>query len=186
MTVRIDIDRQQYARINRILNKIPQQMQFAAYDKALKPAAQVVQKRAEELAPNGEANRARMSATSAKTWSTTKINKKTGQEESTQIPLAKLIQTKTIKGKGKSDPYALVGPKYPDGNKANFIHPMKAQVRQRKYWGRESNRAPSVTPKDNDFLKRAADETRSEQLRAFTRALIPAVRKAMQELARGN
>jgi len=174
MTVKIEIDRQQYARINRILNKIPQQMQFAAYDKALKPAAQVVQKRAAELAPRSTASgsRKKMSKKSQGIWSSR--------------PLATLLKVKVIKGKGKSDPYALAGPDFPDGNKANFIHPMKAQVRQRKYWGRESNRAPSVTPKDNDFLKRAADETRSEQLRAFTRALIPAVRKAMQELASGN
>jgi len=174
MNVKVEINRQQYTRINRILNKIPQQMQFAAYDKALKPAAEVVQKRAEELAPRSTDNgsRKKMSKKSQGIWSSR--------------PLATLLKIKVIKGKGKSDPYALAGPDFPKGNKANFIHPMKAQVRQRKYWGRESNRAPSVTPKDNDFLKRAADETRSEQLRAFTRALIPAVRKAMQELVRGN
>jgi len=108
MTVKIEIDRQQYARINRILNKIPQQMQFAAYDKALKPAAQVVQKRAEELAPRStdSGSRKKMSKKSQDTWPTQ--------------PLASLLKIKVIKGKGKSDPYALAGPDFPKGNKATL------------------------------------------------------------------
>lgn len=176
MSVKVEIDRKQYARINRILNMVPDAVAFKVYDKCLKPAGQVVAQRAEELAPRSSAtgSRKRMSKESQKIWS--------------QTPLAKMIRVKVLRGKrkGGANPYALVGPIYPDGAKANFIHPMKAETRQRKYWGRDPVSAPGVTSKDNDFLKRAADETRPQQVRAFTRALIPEIRKAMKDLTRGN
>lgn len=176
MSVKVEIDRKQYARINRILNMVPDAVAFKVYDKCLKPAGQVVAQRAEELAPRSSAtqSRNRMSKKAQETWSKT--------------PLAKMIRVKVLRGKrkGGANPYALVGPIYPDGAKANFIHPMVGQTRRRKYWGRDPVSAPGVTSKDNDFLKRAADETRPQQVRAFTRALIPEIRKAMKDLTRGN
>ena len=176
MSVKVEVDRKQFARINRILNMVPDAVAFKVYDKCLKPAGEVVKQRAEELAPRSSATngRKKMSNKSKAIWSST--------------PLAKLLGVKVLRGKrkGGSNPYALVGPKYPDGNKGNFVHPMVAQTRKRKYWGRDPVTAPAVTPKDNDFLKRASDETRPQQVRAFTRALIPEIRKAMKDLSRGN
>jgi hypothetical protein len=165
--VRVERD---IARINRVLAQIPQQMQFAAFDKALPAAGRVVAQRAKELAPRSATNekggREKMSAKAKATWSAE--------------PLADMIEVKPLKATKQNDPYVLVGPKFPEGNKANFIHPMKSTKKEQVLWGR---RVGPVN-KDNDFLKRAADETKPAQLRAFLKALIPDVRRRLKSLGR--
>lgn len=165
VSVKRDIER-----INRVLDQLPQQMQFAAHDKALPAAGRVVAERAKENAPrssqNAKGGREKMSAKAKATWS--------------PEPLADMIEVKPIKATKHQDPFVLVGPKFPEGNKANFVHPMKSTTKQQVLWGR---RVGNVS-KDNDFLKRAADETKPQQLRAFLRALIPDVRKRLKSLGK--
>lgn len=157
-----------FARVNRVLNKIPQQMQFAAYDKALPAAGKVVQERASELAPRSANN----PKGGAEKWSA-----KTRADWSS-IPLADLIITKLSKNRSKADPFIMVGPKFNEGNKANFVAPMVESHKEQVNWGeRVGNKS-----KNNDFLKRAADETIPAQLRAFLRALIPDVRRRLKTL----
>jgi hypothetical protein len=156
------------ARINRVLAQVPQQMQFAAHDKALPAAGKVVAQRAKELAPRSSQNpkggRKKMSAKSRTAWSSE--------------PLADMIEVKKVKSRKEFDPYVLVGPKFPEGNKANFVHPMKSTTKEQVNWGQRVGR----TNKDNDFLKRAADETIGQQVRAFLSALIPDVRRRLKTL----
>jgi len=166
--IKVTVDRD-INRINRVLNQIPQQMQFAAFDKALPAAGRVVQKRASELVPrssqNNKGGREKMSAKAKSIWSAQ--------------PIADMIVVKPVKGRKTGvDPYTLVGPKFPEGNKANFVHPMKSNKKQQVNWGTPAGPAN----KDNDFLKRAADETIGQQVRAFLSALIPDVRRRLKTL----
>ena len=165
-------------RINRVLNQLPQQMQFSAYDKALPAAGRVVAQRAKENAPRSSktGTRDKMSSKAKATWS--------------PEPVADMIEVKPVKGRKIGvDPYALVGPKFPEGNKANFVHPMKQNIRKVKLWGNDpTSQSGVVSPsrKDNDFLKRAADETIPQQLTAFLRALIPDVKRRLKRLGDGK
>jgi hypothetical protein len=177
--MKVTVDNQ-FARINRALNLLPQELQFAAYDKALPAAGEVVARRARENAPRSTENvkggREKMSAKAKAEWS--------------PEPLADMIVVRRRKGKSaKMNPYVLVGPKFPEGNKANFVHPMKENVRAVKLWGHDpsdESELPNPARKDNDFLKRAADETIPQQLTAFLRALIPEVRRRLKELGNGK
>lgn len=162
VTVKSSIDK-----VNRVLNKLPQQMQFAAYDRALPAAGRVVAQRAKENAPR-----------SSQTGTRRKMSQKSLAEWSPE-PLADMIEVKSVKGrKTTGDPYVLVGPRFPEGNKANFIHPMKQSVKEQVNWGTPVGKRN----KDNDFLKRAADETLPQQLRAFLSKLIPDVRRRLKTL----
>jgi hypothetical protein len=156
------------ARINQVLNQIPQQMQFSAHDKALPAAGRVVAQRAKELAPRSSQNerggRNKMSAKAKAIWSAE--------------PLADMIEVKAVKARKQFDPFVLVGPKFPEGNKANFVHPMKANNKEQVNWGKRVGNKN----KDNDFLKRASDETVGQQIRAFLSALIPDVRRRLKTL----
>lgn len=158
------------ARVNRVLSQIPQQMQFAAYDKALPAAGDVVAQRAKELAPrstqNPKGGREKMSAKAKAIWSAE--------------PVADMMEVKPVKKRKDVDPYVLVGPSFPEGNKANFIHPMKSDNKEQVNWGARKG----TRNKDNDFLKRAADETRPQQIRAFLSRLIPEVRKRLKSLGK--
>jgi len=156
-------------RINKVMAMIPQQMQFAAYDRALPAAGRVVAQRAKELAPrsaqNPKGGRANMSAKAKAIWSAE--------------PLADMIAIRPVRGKkAAGDPYILVGPRFPEGNKANFVAPMKSSVKEQVNWGTRVGKKN----KDNDFLKRAADETKPQQLRAFLSALIPDIRRRLKTL----
>jgi len=158
--------KQDIARVNRVLNEIPQQMQFAAHDKALPAAGRVVAQRARENVPRSSSTgtRKKMSQKARAAWS--------------PEPLADMIEVKRVKNRKQFDPYVLVGPRFPEGNKANFIHPMVSQTKEQVNWG---NRA-GIARKEQDFLKRAADETKPQQLRAFLQALIPEVRRQLKRL----
>jgi len=165
--IEIRIDKKSSDRLNKLLGTVPDEVAFAVYDKALPAAGRVVQKRAKENAPrsarNAKGGREKMSKKSQAAW--------------TSIPLADLIIVKII-GKGKkagAPPMALVGPKYPEGNKGNFVHPMKQTTKRQVLWGKAT--MVGRQPKDNDFLKRAGDETRPQQISAFTREVIKQLRK---------
>jgi hypothetical protein len=166
--IKVTVD-QDIKRINRVLGQIPQQMQFSAFDKALPAAGRAVAKRAAELAPrssqNSKGGREKMSAKARAIWSAQ--------------PIADMMVVKPVKGrKAGEDPYTLVGPRFPEGNKANFVHPMKSNEKQQVNWGNPAG----PKNKDNDFLKRASDETVGEQVRAFLSALIPDVRRRLKTL----
>lgn len=158
-------------RINRVLSQIPVMAQIAAYDSGLQPAANVVKKRAQELAPSS-----RQSGTRDK-WSA-----KTRASREGVKPLKESIKTKKVKPGRDKTPYAMAGPERPDGNIAHFVSPLKKDTRKVVLWGRQTGR---VDRKDNDFMKRAFDETKQQAARAFTRGVIKAVRAKLKDLGRG-
>lgn len=158
------------ARINRVLNQLPQTMQFAAYDRALPAAGKVVQQRAKELAPKSSQN----PKGGAEKWS------KKSKQDWSSIPLSDLIIIKVLRKSRTYDPTVLIGPKFKEGNKANFVAPMEENIKQHVQWGKRAG----ILRKENDFLKRAADETKPQQVRAFLSALIPDVRKRLKSLGR--
>lgn len=173
----IEIDQRMLERADRVLKSVPQIVAVAAYDKGLKQAGDVVKKRAKMKAPRST------------------NNAKGGREKQSRSfnwdsrPLHQLIRTKVI-GRGvrrgaKVTPMALVGALHPYGNQINFVHPNATTVKGKSgtvtkrqvYWGKHTAVQPKN--KDNDFLKRAFDSTKPQQVRAFTRALIPEIRKQL-------
>lgn len=158
-------------RINRILNQIPVMVQASAYDKGLRPAAKVVQDRARQLAPSSKESGSR------KRWSQKMRASRAGVK-----PLKQSIKTKVVRPGKNKVPYAVVGPERPWGNIAHFISPLKKNTREVVLWG---NRTGMMARKDNDFMKRAFDETKQQAARAFTRGVIAAVRAKLKDLGRG-
>jgi hypothetical protein len=172
----VTVDRRVLRRAEKILAKVPDEVALAAYDRGLREAGNVVAVRARAKAPRGD--RSGQSPVMRSRWS--------------QTPLNKLIKVKVI-GKGfrkgsTRSPAALVGTKYPDGNQIHFVHPNSGgngkgkASKQQIYWGKGGRR----TPKENDFLKEAFDTTRSQQMRAFVRALVPEIRRNLTRAKRGG
>ena len=168
MNVRVLFDEK---RINRILKRFPVEVQIAGYDGGLRPAANIVKSKAEQLAPR-----------SSQTGSSKKWSAKTRASRAGVIPLHRSIKTKLKRPGQKSPPYAVVGPKRPDGNIAHFVSPLVKNTRQIVLWGKRTGR---VARKDDDFMRRAFDTTRAQQKRAFTRGVIVELRKRMKGIDRG-
>lgn len=158
-------------RVNRVLNKIPVMVQAAAYDSGLRPAAKVVEKRAKQLAPSSRESGSRNK------WSASMKASRQNVK-----PLRESISTKVVrKPSGGGNPYAMAGPERPWGNIAHFISPLKKATREIVLWGRKAGRQGR---KDNDFMKRAFDETKQAAARAFTRGVIRGVRAKLKDLVR--
>jgi len=171
--VQVSLDEKALTRAKKILDSLPDEIAVAAYDEGLKAAAKVVQKEAKARAPRGDRSRQLQSMSKSRYWS--------------PVPLNKLIRIKML-GRGlrkgsRQKPAALVGAKSPDGNQINFVHPTDhSSTKIQKYWGKDARTAAPQLRKTKDFLKRAADTTKQQQVRAFTRAIIPAIRKRMTRL----
>ena len=167
--IKVQIDQRALKRAEKILASVDDTVAIAAYDAGLKKAGDVVRKKASAMAPRGD--RSRQTSKMQSRWDSR--------------PLNKLIKTKVI-GRGvrrgsKVPPSALIGAQHPYGNQINFIHPNATTSRGRSgsrtkkqvYWGKGG----VTVRKQNDFLKRAFDTTRDEQVRAFVRGIVPEIRK---------
>lgn len=163
-------------RMERILSRLEDELQFAAYDAAIPAATKIVVAAAAKEAPrsaqNPKGGREKQTAEAKATWGTQ--------------PLYTLISSKKLKGRKNGPPaMGLVGARHEGGrgNVANFVHPMAGLTRQgtntRKHvpWGNKSSATTKM--KENDYLKRAVDTTRSQQRRAFAKALIRETRKRL-------
>lgn len=159
-------------RVNRILRQIPVAIHAAATDAGLRPALNVVKKRMEELAPDSKASGSRDK------WSQSmKASRSRGDKQ-----LKDTIKIKVIKGGKNSVPYGMVGPERPEGNVAHFVAPLEKDTREKVLWG---NRTGTTAPKNDDFTRRAFDDTQKQQQRAFTRGVLKRARKEMAEAVRG-
>jgi hypothetical protein len=69
--------------------------------------------------------------------------------------------------KGQTRAFSIIGPKHPEGNKVWFNFP-KSGSRRHVLWGNDTGR---VYKAKSNFIKRAFDETRSQQLAAMKQAL---------------
>lgn len=162
-----------FKRINRILSKVPAAVHAAATDAGLRPALKVVKKRMQELAPDSRASGSRDK------WSK---SMRESRESGSNKQLKDTIKIKVIRADKHSTPYGLVGPERPEGNVAHFVAPLEKNTREKVLWG---HRTGTTATKENDFNKRAFDETQNQQRRAFTKGVISRVRKELAEVARG-
>ena len=158
-------------RINRILDQVEVEFQRAIYEGGLKDVGKLLKKRVEQQTPRSTATGTR------RKWSN-----KTRASRASVKPLADSIGFKVIKPKDNRTSSVLVGPKRPDGNIANLVSPGKKKTREVVLWGRRTGRQ---VQKDNDFVRRAVDESRSQIGRVFAKGTIRAVRKKLRDLGRG-
>ena len=174
--IKVQIDGRALRRAEKILAKVDDNVAIAAYDKGLKAAGNVVAKRARSTAPRGDRSRQ-----SAKSKHADAFNRRLYQAIA-----VKVVGAGVRNGTWKR-PMALVGVRRPGGNQLNFVHPYAADngggkaTKKQVYWGKGGREVS----KRNDFLKQAFDNTRTEQVRAFTRALIPEIRRNLSRAKRG-
>lgn len=153
--------------INALLNQLPAAMQAAAFEKGLRPAGKVVEKRLKELTPR-----------SSKTGTTKKWSEQTQTKRSGEMPLWKTTATKVWRA--RSGPaIALVGYRWPKGNKAHFIVEGKGKTRKVVLWGKRNKGERQKL----DILKRSLDERRKQSADAFVRGVKKEVDKQVEKLA---
>lgn len=131
-------------------------------DKAIKSAAKIVESRAKTLAPDSRAtgSREKQSKKSKAIW-TGKLNR--------------LVRSKILKYPTAT--WAVVGPRSPEGNMASF---MQEKPRVHVLWGKASSlKRYRIT---RDWISRAYDETRSEQLSAIEASLRQSIDANMKGL----
>lgn len=156
-------------RIERILSRIPVDVQGVAFSAALPKAAAIAKRAAEALAPDSRA--------------TGTHELKSQSHDSKWAPhLKRNIKTKRGKRKPGGFTFMLIGPGRPEGNKINFISPGKSRTKKVKLWGRDPVTIPSTRTKDDDFIDRAMEMSKGSQQSAFTRALKSEVSKKMRQL----
>lgn len=158
--------------LEKYLAKLPFEVQKAANDKALNVAGDLLKSRVMEEVPVSR----RSFKTTRDRWSAAMTAK---YKWSTTISRDLVIRAKRTNKRTK-DPYALVGPRYPEGNIHNFVHPMEKDTRERWYWGKRPANHPKVTSKDNDYIKRAVDENRDQIAREFKKAMVSELRRRLK------
>lgn len=166
--ITVEVNERAFKRIERILLDMPATASRAAHNKGIGEAAKIVQQRAKETAPRGD--RSKQSRKARERWD--------------KRPLRQLIRVKKLKWTTKRNrATALIGGLYPYANQIFFIHPWKKENRKHVMWGRHAG----VYRKENDFLKRALDDTRRQQFSAFRRAFFGELRRQLgKEIKRGG
>ncbi len=131
-------------------------------DKALKAGAQPIVSRARQLAPRGsQEDRDKKSA-----------KQKRGASWNKRLHTTIIMVTRKY---GKNKGLAVIGPKWPDGNKAYFDSSPRG--REVWYWGKK---AGVVRPRKRDWINDAATETRTKTLSAMRREIEKGVQKIMR------
>ena len=154
--------------LNRLLEQLPAAMQAAAYEKGLRPAANVVKARVKELTPR-----------SSQTGSTNKWSQSTKAKRAGELPLWKTVRTKVWR-KGRGPALALVGYQWPKGNKGHFVIQSKNKTRRQKLWG---NEASPASRQKVDVLKRSLIESQDAAANAFVKSVRKEVVKQVELLA---
>lgn len=134
------------AELNRMFDAVPKLEKFGVLDKAIRPAADIVAKRARELAPR---------STQA---SRDKRSKAQQADADWNYPLWKTIKRIVRKYQNRYG-VAVIGPEWPKGNKAYFNTSPKG--RKQVLWGKRTGR---IVPQIRDWIVQAFDETRPQQL----------------------
>lgn len=140
-------------RVIDLLGKLPVLVAAAGgpLDRAVKKAANIVSVRARQLAPDGD-----------KSGTRKKQSKKTKAKWGGK--LKRTIRVKLLKYERSS--WAVVGPKSPEGNMAHF---MQEKPRRLVLWGKAT-----MVQKyriERNWITRAFDETKSQQLSAMEASL---------------
>lgn len=159
---RIDVSVDGVDDVLKMLEEVDRNTYFKVTDKGVRKASQVVQKRAKQLAPR-----------SSETGSARKRSVTQQRSGKWDIPLHTTITTKVVKYDNGA--VGVVGPSWPDGNKAFFNNAAKG--RRVVYWGRKQG----TLYKGTDWLKRSLDESADEA----GKVLIETISEAIKESASG-
>lgn len=162
--------------IDRITQGVPEEVRRAAVNRGLPAAAEVVEKKAKQLAPDG-----RKTGTS---------NRQTGSARTKWYPyqLKDMIESKVLDDMRGTVVSVMVGPRRPWGNKANFISPLPnsktGNTKEQVYWGKRTFGPGNRNRKTNRFLEDASHQTRPQQVRALVTAMRRTVARNMERLKR--
>lgn len=137
------------AELKRMFDAVPALERHKVTDKALNASGKVVLDRARQLAPRGNQVDREKRSDSQK------------QRANWNTPLWKTIAKKYVKN-NRGGGVILVGPKWPDGNKAYFNTSPKG--RRVFYWGKD---AGITKPQIRNWIVQAFDETKTQQLAAM-------------------
>ena len=151
------------AELNRMFDAIPKLEKFGVLDKTCKAGADVVMKRARELAPRStevSRNKRSKSQQSKADWN---------------YPLWKTIKRIVRKYQNRYG-VAVIGPEWPKGNKAYFNTSPKG--RKQVLWGKRTGR---VVPQIRDWIVQAFDETRPQQLASIKEKLTQLTDQMMKD-----
>ena len=158
--------------LNRILSTVPGLMQAAAFEGGLRPAANVVKRRLKELTPKSKQN----SKGGRDKWSAKTRESRGGEKELHQETAVKLLRPKNRSAA------ALIGYRWPGGNKGHFVIPMKKDTRRQVLWGRDTGKE---VRKGDDILKRSLDETRQAASTAFVGGVAKTAERKLRNLPSG-
>lgn len=149
--------------IERMFNAVPVLERHKVADKTVRAGATPIVKRARQLAPR-----------SSKTGTADKRSRNQQAQADWSTPLWKTIAM--VVRKYSSNAAAIIGPRWPDGNKAYFN--TSPAGRRKWLWGRDTGQ---IVPQVRNWIVQAFDETRAEQLAAMKRKL----KSLMDEVWRG-
>lgn len=162
--------------IDRITQGVPDEVRRAAVNRGLPAAAEVVKKKAKQIAPDG-----RKTGTSDKQYGTART-------KWYPFRLKNHIDFKVLDDMQGTVVSAMVGPLRPWGNKVNFISPnvrsTTGNTKYQKFWGKVPYSPANRNPKTNRFLEDASHQTRPQQVRALVTAMRRTVARNMERLKR--
>lgn len=149
--------------LNHMFDAVPKLEKFKVLDKAIRPAADIVVKRARALAPRStEADRAKRS-------------KSQRDKADWNYPLWKTIKRVVRKYQNRYG-VAVIGPEWPRGNKAYFNTSPKG--RKQVLWGKRTGR---IVPQIRDWIVQAFDETKPQQLASIKEELTKLTDQMMRD-----
>ena len=147
------------AELKKMFDAVPRLQRYNVSDKAVNAAARIVARRAKQLAPRQTAQQRK------------KRSAKQAKEANWNIPLYQTIAV--VVRKYAINAAGIVGPKWPDGNKAYFN--TGPGGRRQVLWGKHTG---VVVPQIRNWIVKAFDETKTQQLEAMKKSL----KKSMKEL----
>ena len=137
------------AELNAMFDAVPILERHQVADKTVRAGAAPVVKRARQLAPR-----------SSKTGSAKKRSKSQEASADWSTPLWKTI--KQVVRKYSANAFAVIGPKWPEGNKAYFNTSPKG--RKQVLWGKHTGKTIAAV---RNWIVQAFDETKPKQLAAM-------------------
>lgn len=172
------IDDRGIQKVMRMMMRLPQAARDVAYLKALKPPALIVAERMRELTPQSKQN---------PTGGREKWSKKVQAKFGSMPRLHQSVKIKIISNKRSgASPKALIGYDYlAFGQTIYWNHPWESDVRAHHMWPTPTNPGPhAIYRKAENWVKRASDETRPQQIAAFRKAFTKAFQKEVAKLAK--
>jgi hypothetical protein len=168
VTNSLDVKIEDSAKILLMLERVHKKARTGVAMDAVEAAGKVIVARAKELAPRG-----------SQTGTSRKRSKKQSGAARWNIELHTTIGM--VQRQNKKGTVSIIGPKWPDGNKAYFN--TSPAGRQRKLWGSNPTAASglsTVAPQIRNWIVQAAEETRGAQLAAMRAVIEPEMREAMR------